>query len=377
MTADVLTRDPQYLVPLRDVEAMLARQMKALQGPGAAPVQRARMANLVIFCNSLEQAILINCQVPEIEAVHPARVIVLVGEPGPEERDVTARVTVRPLHIAGGRAHALAEQVTLHAAGAAVERLPFAVRALVIGDLPTNLWWAAPQPPPLAGPLLHDLSENAQQIMYDSLGWREPVRGVSATASWLDRIERGGAGCRWRVASDLNWRRLKYWRRLLTQALDPASAPGAAESVSEVIVEHGPHAVVQAWELGAWLSRRLGWRLHTGKVREGVEIAWTFSTPKGPRFVRVRRLSEGPPEVRRIHMTCTLDGKPAAMNLFVEPEGRRLAIQLEGVEAAPRTTAVPTLSAAELIGRQLSDRDRDPAFRESMAVAQGMAQSLL
>ena len=166
--------DPEYLVPLRDVERTLARQMKALQGPGAAPVQRARMSNLVIFCNSLEQAIQINAQIPEIEAVHPARALLLVGEPGGEERDVTARVTVRPVRTTGGRAHACAEQVTLHAAGAAVERLPFAVRALVIGDLPTNLWWAAPQPPPLAGPLLYDLSENAQQIMYDSLGWRGP-----------------------------------------------------------------------------------------------------------------------------------------------------------------------------------------------------------
>jgi glucose-6-phosphate dehydrogenase assembly protein OpcA len=267
--------------------------------------------------------------------------------------------------------------VTLHAAGAAVDRLPFAVRALVIGDLPTNLWWAAPQPPPLAGPLLLDLSENAQQIMYDSLGWRDPVRGVSATASWLDRIERDASDGRWRVASDLNWRRLKYWRRLLTQALDPASAPGAAESVSEVVVEHGPHAVIQAWELAAWLSRRLGWRLHTGKVQEGVEIAWVFSTPKGPRFVRVHRLDHEPAEVRRVRLACTLDGRPAALNLVPEEGGRRLAIQLEGVEGAPRTMTVPPLSAAELIGRQLSDRERDPAFRESMTVAQGMAQSLL
>jgi glucose-6-phosphate dehydrogenase assembly protein OpcA len=377
MTTDLLIKDPETLVSLRDVERVLVRQMKTLQGPGAAPVQRARMANLVIFCNSLEQAGRINAQIPEIEAVHPARALLVIGEPGHEEREVTARVTVRPLHMAGGRAHALVEQVTLHAAGAAVDRLPFAVRALLIGDLPINLWWAAPQPPPLAGPLLHDLSENAQQIMYDSLGWEHPVRGVAATASWLERIERVGAGGQWRVASDLNWRRLKYWRRLLTQSLDPASAPGAAESVSEVTVEHGPHAVVQAWELGAWVSRRLGWRLHGGKAHDGAEIAWCFSTPQGPRFVRVRQLEQGPPEVRRIRLACTLEGRPAAFNVMVEEEGRRLAIQLEGVEGAPRTMTVPSLSAAELIGRQLSDRERDATFRESMAVAQGMAQSLL
>jgi glucose-6-phosphate dehydrogenase assembly protein OpcA len=377
MTAEMAPADSKYLVQLADVERTLALQMKALQDPGSAPVQRARMANLVIFCNALEQAVQINAQIPEVEAVHPARVILAVGELSREERDVTARVTVRPMAFAGGRPHACAEQVTLHAAGPAVERLPFAVRALVIGDLPTNLWWAAPQPPPLAGSLLYDLSENVQQIMYDSLGWLTPVRGVAATASWLDKIERGAAGGRWRVASDLNWRRLKYWRRLLAQALDPKSAPGAAESVGEVLVEHGPHAVVQAWVLAAWLARRLGWRLHAGKVQEGVEISWVFSTPKGPRVVRVRRLAEGPPEVRRVRMTCTLDGKPAAMVLAPDEGGRRLAIRLEGVEAAPRTIAVPKLSAAEVIGRQLSDRERDPAFHECMAVAQGMAQSLL
>ena len=58
-------------------------------------------------------------------------------------------------------------------------------------------------------------------------------------------------------------------------------------------------------------------------------------------------------------------------------EGPRIAVSLEGVEAAPRTMTVPTIQPAEVIGRQLSDRERDPVFRESMAVAQVMAQSLL
>src|SRR5205823_6176174 len=169
--------------------------------------------------------------------------------------------------------------VTLRAGGSAVDRLPFVVRTLSIGDLPTNLWWAAAQPPALAGPLLYDLAEHAQQIIYDSIGWSDPARGVAATSAWLNQIERSAAGSRWRVASDLNWRRLKYWRRLVAQALDPASAPGAAESVTEILVEHGPHAVVQAWELGSWLARRLGWMVRGGRVQPGVEIAWQFVTP--------------------------------------------------------------------------------------------------
>ena len=40
MTANLLPTDAA-LVPRRDVERLLVRQMKTLQGPGAAPVQRA------------------------------------------------------------------------------------------------------------------------------------------------------------------------------------------------------------------------------------------------------------------------------------------------------------------------------------------------
>jgi hypothetical protein len=48
----------------------------------------------------------------------------------------------------------------------------------------------------------------------------------------------------------------------------------------------------------------------------------------------------------------------------------------EGVETAPRSVSVQPQSLAELVGRQLSDRERDPVFAESIATAQMLAQSL-
>lgn len=363
------------VVPLRQVERELDRQMKVLQGPGLHPVLRARMANLVVFCDNADQASRLDQEIPDVCAVHPARVLLLVGERGAAERPLTAEVSVRPTSIESRR-FAFAEQVTLAAGGPGVDRLPFAVRSLLIGDLPTNLWWAAPVPPPLTGALVYELAEPAQQVLYDSLGWPDPARGVAATAGWLDQVERSNHGSRWRVASDLNWRRLKYWRRLATQALDPVSAPGAAESVTELLVEHGPHAVVQAWMLASWLSVRLGWKVQGGRTQDHKQMDWRFTGPQGTTWVRVHRLSEGPPEVRRLRIACRLEDRPGAMNLVAQSP-QRLAIQLEGVEAAPRTLSVPPASAAELVGRQLNDRERDPVFRESMAVAQVMAQSLL
>ncbi len=361
-------------VPLGAVERELLRQMKELQGPGERPVQRARMANLVIYCASQERAGGLNDEIPEVVNVHPARVILLVADAESPSTELETTVLVRPLRT-GSHSFGFSEQVTLTAGRGAVHHLPFAVRALLIGDLPTNLWWAAPVPPPFAGPLLYELAEHAQQIVYDSMGWPDPAGGVAATAAWLDQIERGGPG-RWRVASDVNWRRLKYWRRMLTQSLEGAEDRGLFESAREVRIEHGRHAVVQAWMLMSWLTGQLGWKVQTGRVEPGVEMIWRFHGPTGEPLLRIHRTEDGPPEIQRIRICCQIDERDAALDLYVQ-DGQRLAMRLEGIEEAPRTMTVPPHSPAELVGRQLSDRERDPVFRAGMSVAQVMARSLL
>ena len=362
----------QYLVGLGDAERELSRQMKRLQGDPHRPLQRARMSNLVIFCSSLEQSILINEQVPAIAMVHPARTILLVGEPG-HDRELTARVTVRPLGP-DAKHYACAEQVTLHAAGGNVERLPFAVRSLLIGDLPVNLWWAAPTPPPLSGSLMHELAEDAQQIIYDSVGWPDPARGVSATGAWLEQVERPGT--RWRVAADLNWRRLKYWRRLLSESLGALARADGSDAVVEIHLDHGPHGMGQAWLLGSWLANGLGWKVQVGKVSQGRETLWRFRTPAGEASLFIRRLDEGPAEVLRVRVVARIATQ--TVTLRVEGGGPgRLAAQVEDGESQPRTITVPPASPAELVGRQLSDRERDPVFRDSATTAAVMAQSLL
>jgi glucose-6-phosphate dehydrogenase assembly protein OpcA len=367
--------DSKATVPLRDVEGELIRQMKAVQGAGETPLRLARMSNLVIYCDSEDLAGRVAAEVPAIVALHPARVLLVVGQLAAETASPTASVQVRT-HDLGKEGKVCSEQVTLRAQGQAVEHLPYAVRTLLIGDLPTNLWWASTQPPPMAGALLLDLSENVEQIIYDSIGWTEPARGVAATSVWLGKFQRGPGQGQWRVASDLNWRRLKYWRRLVVQSLDPASAPGSLDSITEVLVEHGPHAVVQAWELVSWLAARLNWHVQTGKVQPGVEIAWQVAAPHGLLRLRIHRLPEGPSEVRRLRISCQLRGKPGALQIATHG-GQRLCVIPEGIDASIRTVTVQAQPLAELVARQLSDREQDPVFSESMTFAQVLAQSVL
>ena len=142
------------------------------------------------------------------------------------------------------------------------------------------------------------------------------------------------------------------------------------------MVEHGPHAVIQAWELVSWLASRLGWKVQLGKVEPGVEITWQVVAPHGVSRVRIRRLADGPSEVRKVRISCNLGGAPHVLNVAVE-KGLRLAVVLEGQEAAPRTVAVQPATLAELVVNQLSNRECDPVFQESMAVAEVFARTVL
>lgn len=63
--------------------------------------------------------------------------------------------------------------------------------------------------------------------------------------------------------------------------------------------------------------------------------------------------------------------------MFRSPDTTQLEVVTEGVETAPRTVSVQPLSLAELIGRQLSDRERDAVFVESITTGQTLAQSLM
>ncbi len=198
---------------------------------------------------------------------------------------------------------------------------------------------------------------------------------MSATAGWLARVERDASSGRWRVASDLNWRRLKPWRRLIAQALDPNTQPGAFETIHEVLIEHGPHAVTQAWQLASWLASRLGWTVQARKVQLGVEISWNVLAPSGLVRLRIRRLAEGPPIIQRVQIDCEICGENGALNLLNQDQVR-LSVIPEGQDVALRTMTLKPQPLSELVGRQLTDRDRDPVFHEAMAIAQLLAQGV-
>ncbi|MGF1582940.1 MAG: glucose-6-phosphate dehydrogenase assembly protein OpcA [Gemmataceae bacterium] len=358
-------------VPLGNVEKELNRRIQKMQEATSDSVLRSRMSNLVVYCDNLDLAGQVDQMVTDIVSLHPARVLLLLGLTNAAGGALTTTVTTRCHPVSNGRA-LCSEQVTVRAVGTSVKKLPFVVRGLLVGDLPTNLWWAASQAPPLDGVLFHDLAESAEQVVYDSMGWPDPARGMLSVINWMTQLEAARSGARWRLAADLNWRRLKYWRRILTQALDPQVAQGFLNTIREVQIDHGPHAVIQAWLVVSWLAARLGWEVQGGKVQPNVEMSWQCRTSEGLVRIVIRRVESEEHAIHKIHIASE-----AYSYDFAVDGSRRLSVVPTGGGAAPRTVTVPPQPLPQLVGRELSDRDRDPGFRESLEVAKKLAQSVV
>ncbi len=352
------------------IEHELQSLLRQPIGPeGQEMITWACMSNLVIFCATEEEHHRVMAEIGVIVQQHPSRVLVLVGDASDESGGVEAYVSAS-CHLLGGGRKCCSEHVTLAAGGSALRRLPSMVRSLLIGDLPTDLWWAHNQPPPEGGDLFRDLSDMADQVIYESISWPNPAGGVVTVANWAASpdIEQS--------VGDLDWRRLKPWRRILRQTLDPTILPGALESISEITVDHGPHLLPQVWLLVGWLANCLHWQPSGGKVVPGETLTWRFKSPSGPISITARRRADLPSEIHRIALKWREGSGPRSVE-FAVVGANRLSIAFPDSDVPPRFHTSPFLARALLVAKQLPDRERDESYKQTLQVSRKMAETLV
>ncbi len=355
-----------HLVDVAAIDREL-RQLWKQGPPGSETLTRACMSNLVIYCADQAEAEDVPRDIAEIVERHPSRVLLLVGESGPG--DALEAYVSALCHLGDGGRQICSEHVTMAAHPKELHRLPTIVRSLLLGDLPTALWWIPHEPPSTRNEMFGALAPMANQVIYDSMGWPDPVAGAIAAADYL-----AGAGPK-QFVSDLAWRRLKPLRRLVSQALDPKIAPGALDRIREVSIVHTPHALPQAWLLIGWLSRLLGWRASGGKVQPDVQVTWGFESDHGPIYVHVHRLKEGDPRIRELRIRWDgPDGGDSAV--FERAEGRRLTFYYESSQEHRRYLALPPPERSEVVVGQLRKLFRDPIFADTLGLARQMAEAL-
>lgn len=331
---------------------------------GGRMVMRACMSNLIIFCSNPEEAAEIGEDIPAIVDVHPARVLLLVGNGQPKVGNIEALVGIYYTAVNEGW-QVCAERVDVIANAATSDRLPSVARSNLIGDLPTALWWASRQPPPEAGELFFQLAELSNQIIYDNMGWVNPFKGVAAMTRWV------AAQQDIQIVHNLAWRRFTGWRRLISQVLDPLVTPNALNQLSFIEIHHGPHALAMIWLFVGWLSSRLQWKPTDGKRLSDSELIWRFQSQEREIKVVAKRLPQGEPLLYHLLFDWSKPDQSGCI-CFERLDQERIGIveSLSTVPARVFSAQVPARST--LVSSQLGYRNRDKIFENALKSCNAM-----
>lgn len=373
---------PASPASIEDDLAVLWREAGQLQiqtPPGVGiPVSRALMSNLVVYCRTsrgkgLEAAIPgaesadestqgpegsreersgtsvpeLNLPVEEVVQRHPARVIILDHhEQAGLCRPISAVISISlfgPVDARVGVEHILVRSPCAEAS------LPSIVRRLLLGDVPTSIWWAEDlsQVSPLDA-----LLTMGRQLLYDSRGWADvgaALRTLAPIAADPDAPD----------LADLNWRRLAPLRLALAHALS-APVPEGVLRIRQVRVRHRPGERTLACLLAGWLAFRL--QSAAAGAWPAEPAAWPIALEERPSEVDVVSVGigtgEGTPDRARDDtddITATLGDCQVAVRYRT------------GV--APFSMAVPQETAAEAIAAELRTLARDTTLCEAITAA--------
>jgi glucose-6-phosphate dehydrogenase assembly protein OpcA len=349
------------------IESELDRVWAQLYGDAeTGSVTRAAMSNLLVFCGDEQQAKNVTGRIAGLVEQHPARVLILALQ-SDESQGLQARVSVHCRKIGEDR-QLCAEHIELHFHATAIERAVSVIRPLLIGDLPTALWWFTSVPPPLMSQVFEGLVGLSQQVIYDSVGWTQPVEGVRAMARWI--------GNRDTVVFNLAWRRLKSWRRMLTMGLDPEFNPGALDGLNEIEIVHGRDALPLAWLLMAWLAGRLNWQVKSAQYKPHEWIEWMFASRAGQVKLRIQLDKDGPERTIESMQLKWIDNNNQMQQARFCTEGHHLVTDED-------YSCIPVISRPQfefkleqLVAAQMAHRYHDRLFMQTVEKVADMANAL-
>ena len=211
-------------------------------------MSRAIMSNLVVFCRAAAGDEVDLASPPEgvpiddVARNHPARVILLHHDPDASEENAPLAAHVGVLTFGPPDARYGVEQIVIRSA-CSEAALPSIVRRLMLGDVPTSVWWTED----LSGTRpLAPLVTMGRQLLYDSRRWRDVRRAVLALAPLL--TDPFGPDL-----ADVNWRRLLPVRQALVHAVG-SSDTANRQSLTSVHIRHRRGEAALAWLLAGWLQ---------------------------------------------------------------------------------------------------------------------------
>ncbi len=174
----------------------------------------------------------------------PARVFLLHVDDSLQEPSVEVSATMRQR---GNTRFVIAEEIHVQAPGNWFSHVPGLVRPLLIHDLPTHVFWA------------DDWDDRERFAAMRRLGDHCLVDTQRFTLPAVQLPELADARATGRRITDLNWLRLRPWRRALAEAFERIR--WRSDSQVTGLVRHGTAGTAAAILLAEWLQDRLAARI--------------------------------------------------------------------------------------------------------------------
>ena len=330
-------------------------QQAAMAGDGP-PVDRTRVMTLVVYAEDEASVGLAAAVAEAIPERHPCRCIIVHVSPQ-DDRPLRAGISIQCLVNPGGERKVCSEQITVMGGGASRPLLFGAITPLLIPDLPATFWWTGrPRP---ADPLFLQFARGTvDRVLIDSGFFRDPGAGLISLARWKeDRRRRAAIG-------DLAWERLREWRQLLAQTMDPPEARVHLQSISEVTIEYlGDSIPEESLLLAGWLAATLRWQ-PLDSPAPGVV---TFDAGTHTVTLKLRAV-EGRRGVAGIHsIRLSAAGADYLVRAGDQPGLGQCIATIDEREPLDRMVPLFDQSPVDLIVRALGRRRDDPAYEAAIS----------
>ena len=315
----------------------------ALRASGDEEAQvRLSVVNIVAACNDATLATRAADTVVGIAARHPARALVIVGDP------------TAPLHIESdislvetGVGRQYVELIRLEIGGEPAYHLSSIVMPLLIPDIPLHLWLVGA--PPLTQAFRADAVAMCDRVILDTGAYDDAAETLQMISREFDVH---GASL---SLNDIAWQRTRPWREAVAIAFDgPDVRPWLHRVVGVEIVSAGATPSADAWLLAGWLASRLTWPASGGPA-----IGVSSIPAAGARVG----------DLVAVRIRCEHARHSARVRLERGGASLVTSIHIDDGVVATGTAALPAWDEGQLIARLMSEATRDALYSQAVARA--------
>jgi len=271
-------------VDVGGIEKELAALWRTQSKEKAQELTRACSWNLVVHC--VDEAGLKLGKATADTLIHsiPTRTILVKNEPyNTGGKEIEAWVSANCHVGAGGGKLLCTEEIHIESHGKGAEHVPSLLRALVVPDVPTALWWAGA--PPDNANAVRMLLSGVDRLIVDS----QRIPGGN-----LSKLAHVGGLLDGMLLADLNWLRTASLRTLLATMFDPPMGHAPLYKIKRLRLDVTESGLGSAKLMLGWLISRLKWTVQERVQRSG-GLGWrVLSRDEAPLAIDVEIVASSP-----------------------------------------------------------------------------------